>query len=253
MTVLTGQQAALALVGELPTTDPATLRKAEPMLAMLKRAYEDTRQWLIDALMDSEEPPGMLVSEEMAKARSRELPDDLAAVAGGDWRVQCFLHSPDADFERQHFRRETIDRWAKWLRETGRPSKHGFQAPGQDAPEIQPADTTPQATAMSASTADGLEPLKSEPEPKPADTQPQAANPETAQAPPESTDERCARRLLWFEEEEEEEKKKRGALARVAKRDGHVRQTVKADIKRALKQRQDAAGPFGAIAKNLTR
>jgi hypothetical protein len=139
-TTLTGQEAALVIVGELPTTNAAALLKAAPVLALLKRSYEGTRQWRIDAPVDADEPPGMLVSEEMAKARRRVLPDDLAAVAGGNWREQIWLRSSDAAFELQRFTWETLDRWRQ---ETGLLSQYGFRAPAQYAPEPQQADIPP--------------------------------------------------------------------------------------------------------------
>lgn len=68
--------------------------------------------------------------------------------------------------------------------------------------------------------------------------------------PKETTDQRCARLLRWFEEEEGQ--RERGALARVALRDGRARQTVKADIERAKRQRQEASNPISAMARNIT-
>ncbi|NMM07415.1 hypothetical protein [Polaromonas sp.] len=150
----TSQEAALAIVGEPPSIDAAALVKAAPALEQLQRAYEGTRKWLIEAPVDDDAPAGMLVSEEMANARRLVLTDDLAAVAGSDFRFQSWLRSPAADFERQHFSPETI---ARWLQETGLPSEYGFRAPGSDAPEPRQADTQPQAaTMMAASASDGV-------------------------------------------------------------------------------------------------
>lgn len=63
----------------------------------------------------------------------------------------------------------------------------------------------------------------------------------------ETTDQRCERLLIWFREEEK--RQAYGALARVAKRDGRKRQTVKADIDRARKMRNEAVGPISAMVR----
>jgi hypothetical protein len=106
---------------------------------------------------------------------------------------------------------------------------------------LQPEATTPStAPVIAESPSDRA---------APANPQAQAAKLETAQAPPETTDERCTRLLQWFEDEKA--KKERGALAKVVKRDGRARQTVTNDIKRARKQREAAANPIGVMAKKL--
>ncbi len=77
----TGQQAALAIVGEAPTDDPATLRKAMPVLDLMRRAYDGTRRWFADAPeVGDTAPRGLLVSVEMqtAKARVAQMDDVVA-------------------------------------------------------------------------------------------------------------------------------------------------------------------------------
>ena len=67
----------------------------------------------------------------------------------------------------------------------------------------------------------------------------------------ESTSERCRRVLADFRKESA--KKEWGALARVAARDGRKRQTVKADIDRALMEEAKQSGPLSTIARTVTR
>ena len=68
----TGQQAALAIVGEPETDDPTKLRKAMPVLDLMRRSYEGTRRWFADAPEEGDTAPrGLLVSVEMQAARGR--------------------------------------------------------------------------------------------------------------------------------------------------------------------------------------
>lgn len=102
--------------------------------------------------------------------------------------------------------------------------------------ETQGATASAQAVPVSAAGAStGVEPAKAQDAPK---------------VTPETTDQRCTRLLCWFEEEEK--KVKRGALARVTKRDGRARQTVKADIERAQKQRKEASNPIAMMGRKIT-
>jgi hypothetical protein len=66
---------------------------------------------------------------------------------------------------------------------------------------------------------------------------------------PETTDERCERLLQWYDQECA--RGARGALARIANRDGRARQTVAADLERARKNRKQnlAAKPFNGLGK----
>ena len=66
----------------------------------------------------------------------------------------------------------------------------------------------------------------------------------------ECTMERCARLLDWFREEQAIAL--RGALARVAARDGRKRQTVKADIDKALKASKEG-GSIRAMVHRMGR
>ena len=63
----------------------------------------------------------------------------------------------------------------------------------------------------------------------------------------ETAENRQARVLGWFEEEQA--KKPRGALARVADRDGRTRQTVSKDIKRAQQAKKARVGALAAITR----
>lgn len=67
----------------------------------------------------------------------------------------------------------------------------------------------------------------------------------------ETTAERCKRLLEWFHEETA--KRKYGALARVTRRDGRTRQTVKADIDKARATRAANSGPMAVMAKAVRK
>ena len=70
-------------------------------------------------------------------------------------------------------------------------------------------------------------------------------------APTETSAERCAKMLCWLREEEA--RQPRGALTRVAKRDGRARQTVSADIAKAREVEAASAGPIAAMARIVRR
>lgn len=63
----------------------------------------------------------------------------------------------------------------------------------------------------------------------------------------ETTNQRCTRLLRSLREETA--KQARGALARVVRRDGRARQTVSADIKKALQAEAASAGPIAVMAR----
>lgn len=119
----TGQQAALAIVGEPDTDDPATLRKAMPVLDLMRRAYEGTRRWFADAPEDDDTAPrGLLMSVAMQEARGRTNAE-LAAAGAGDVRFLTWLRTPMADFDRQTFTRDVL---ARWVQEVGASSLYPF-------------------------------------------------------------------------------------------------------------------------------
>lgn len=67
----------------------------------------------------------------------------------------------------------------------------------------------------------------------------------------ETSAERCKRLLDWFDEETA--KQKYGALARVTRRDGRTRQTVKADVDKARAAHAAESGPFAMMAKAISK
>nr|WP_315236360.1 hypothetical protein [uncultured Limnohabitans sp.] len=122
----TGRQAALAIVGEPETDDPATLRKAMPVLDLMRRAYEGTRRWFADAPEDDDTAPrGLLVSVEM-RGKADRTSAELAAAGAGDVRFLTWLRTPMADFDRQTFTREVL---ARWVQEVGASSLYLFTCP----------------------------------------------------------------------------------------------------------------------------
>lgn len=76
-----------------------------------------------------------------------------------------------------------------------------------------------------------------------------AVSEEVVVAAKESSEQRCARILILFEAEERIGK--RGALARVAAKDGRTRQTISEDLKKAKKARQSNAA-IGAMTRIFT-
>lgn len=125
VTHFTPQQAALAIIGEPPTDDPRATTKAAPVLAELRRAYEQCRRSFAQASDDA----FMLMSDEMRMAQGRT-ETDLAAVAG-DFRFLTWLRTPMADFEHQHF---TPDVLAAWLKARESPSAFGFSGMPRNQP-----------------------------------------------------------------------------------------------------------------------
>lgn len=80
----TGRQAALAIVGEPETDDPAALRKAKPVLDRMRRAYEGTREWF------AESPEGIsewrlrsVYGDDIPPPERRLMSVDNAIVPGG--------------------------------------------------------------------------------------------------------------------------------------------------------------------------
>lgn len=121
----TGQEAALAMVGEPETDEPAKLRKAMPVLELVRASYEGTRRWFADAPEDDDTAPrGLLVSVEMQAAQGRTSAE-LAAAGAGDVRFLTWLRTPMADFDRQTFTREVL---ARWVQEVGASSVYPFTA-----------------------------------------------------------------------------------------------------------------------------
>jgi hypothetical protein len=119
----TGQQAALAIVGQAQADDTATNAKAAPVLELLRRAYEGTRRWFADAPEDGDTAPmGLLVSVEMQAAQGRTSAE-LAAAGAGDVRFLTWLRTPMADFDRQTFTRDVL---ARWVQEVGASSLYPF-------------------------------------------------------------------------------------------------------------------------------
>lgn len=122
----TGQQAALAIVGEPETDDPATLRKAMPVLDLMRRAYEGTRRWFADAPEDGDTAPrGLLMSVEM-RGKADCTSAELAAAGAADVRFLTWLRTPMADFGRQTFTRDVL---ARWVQEVGASSVYPFAGP----------------------------------------------------------------------------------------------------------------------------
>jgi len=146
----TGQQAALAIVGQPPTDDPATLRKAMPVLDLMRRAYEGTRRWFADAPEDGDTPPrGLLVSVAMQAAQGRTT-TELDAAGAGDVRFLTWLRTPMADFDRQHFARDVL---ARWVQDVGASTLYPFTPRTAD-------NDKPQAARLMASTVQDAEILR---------------------------------------------------------------------------------------------
>jgi hypothetical protein len=121
----TGQEAALAMVGEPDTDDPAKLRKAMRPLELMRASYEGTRRWFSSAPVDADTPPrGLLVSDEMQLAQG--LTDEALVEVAGDFRFLTWLCTPMADFDRQHFSRDVLTRW---MEEVGASSLYLFAGP----------------------------------------------------------------------------------------------------------------------------
>lgn len=182
----TGARAALAIVGEPQTDDPAKLLKASPVLDLLRRAYEGTRRWFADAPEDGDTPPrGLLVSVEMQAAMGRvvQLDDvvadypycvwprtsehvsllfageperrgehgaELNAAGAGDVRFLTWLRTPMADFDRQTFTREVL---ARWVQDVGASTLYPFTPRTAD-------NDKPQAARVMASTVQDAEILR---------------------------------------------------------------------------------------------
>ncbi|MFY9182678.1 MAG: hypothetical protein WBK09_03275 [Limnohabitans sp.] len=122
----TGQQAALAIIGQPPSDDPENLTRTLPVLELMRRAYEGTRRWFANAPGDADTAPrGLLVSVEMQAARGRTT-EDLAAAGAGDVRFMTWLRTPMADFDRQHFAPDVL---ARWVQEVGASSLYPFAGP----------------------------------------------------------------------------------------------------------------------------
>lgn len=119
----TGQQAALAIIGSPNTETPEILVKTLPVINLMRRSYEGTRQWLSDAHAEiGNAPLGLLESIEMKSARNSVTPT-LEAVGASDIRLLTWLRTPMADFERQHFSRDVL---AHWILEVGALTKYPF-------------------------------------------------------------------------------------------------------------------------------
>lgn len=145
----TGQEAALAIVGEPETKDPEKLRKASTVLELMRCAYDGTRRWLADGHQDGQGAPrGLLVSVEMRTARGRT--DAALEAVAGDVRFLTWLRTPMADFDRQTFARDEL---ARWLQEVGASTQYPFA--GQ-RPEPQPETTPPAETDRRAVKKVGL-------------------------------------------------------------------------------------------------
>ncbi|MDP2065857.1 MAG: hypothetical protein Q8K38_07800 [Burkholderiaceae bacterium] len=159
----TGQEAALAMVGEPETDDPAKLRKAMHALEMMRARYEGTRRWFANAPEDGEAAPrGLLASVEMKAAqvvnepyrtpRLMQLwpqPEPLTGAQAKnwehnfrDWRFLNWLRTPMADFDRQTFARDVL---ARWVQEVGASALYPFT----DAEPHATTATVPASTPTS--------------------------------------------------------------------------------------------------------
>lgn len=126
----TGQEAALAMVGEPQTDDPEKLLKASPALELMRASYEGTRRWFADAPEDAAAAPrGLLVSVEM-QANAGRTSAELDAIGAGEWRFLIWLRTPMADFDRQTFTREVL---ARWVQEVEASSLYPFTAKADQA------------------------------------------------------------------------------------------------------------------------
>lgn len=120
----TGQEAALAIVGEPQSDQLATLHKAMPVLNLMRRAYDAARRWFSDEPAEGDIPPiGLLVSVEMQIARGR-ISAELTAAGADDVRFLTWLRTSMADFDRQTFTRDVL---ARWVQEVGASSLYSFE------------------------------------------------------------------------------------------------------------------------------
>lgn len=120
-TAFSGEQAALAIVGEPPGGD---LARAEPVLALLRQTWEQTCQWFSSMAVPNTRPRALLVSIEMQE--QLDVPDPEFKHMPGVLNValQVWLRSAGlAVFERQHFRPGAL---AQWLHEAEKRSVYSF-------------------------------------------------------------------------------------------------------------------------------
>lgn len=156
----TGQQAALAIVGQPPSDDPEILTQSLPVLELMRRAYEGTRRWFADAPGDAVTAPrGLLVSVEMQAAQGRTA-EELDAAGAGDVRFLTWLRTPMADFDRQTFTREVL---ARWVQEVGKSSLYPFAGPlaqSTNTPRPMQAQRAQELAILEAIRQAGHDPLR---------------------------------------------------------------------------------------------
>lgn len=148
----TGQEAALAIVGQPPTDDTATNAKAALVLELMRHNYEQAREWFAIPQREQEKlkpPEVLLVSEAMQDVREGNLVMRDATIAGDHpycaWprlteqvpilfagEIQrkvsaigfiAWSLSKLADFDRQTFTRDVL---AHWVQEVGASTLYPF-------------------------------------------------------------------------------------------------------------------------------
>lgn len=181
VTEFTGQQAALAIVGEPQTDDPAALSKAAPVLDRLRHDYEQTLEWHTspkDVQEKREHPEVQLVSVAMQDVMDRNLVmrDTTADFPYCAWpRMSeqiCILFAGEpvrkaspigltawsltklADFGQQIFTRDVLARWVQMTRAS---TQYEFIKP---APQASTETTAPMVETPKERRARLLEQLE---------------------------------------------------------------------------------------------
>lgn len=160
----TGQQAALAIVGEPQTDNLAALGKASPVLERLRLAYQGALEWFAEGpdrwemkdpevrLLDpAKENPAGKVSDPFKALPSVELQRALARIDAATSDMERlivhrswmpWLRTSASDFESQTFTREVL---ARWVAEVNATSLYPFTKPPEQTvlAEASPAQGLP--------------------------------------------------------------------------------------------------------------